>query len=57
MREEWEKWEEGERGMRDRWVGEVVAEGETDREGGSNGVKIGHYGSACDSSFSHKHKH
>lgn len=33
MREEWEKWEEGERGMRDRWVGEVVVEGETGREG------------------------
>lgn len=38
-----EKWEKGERGMRDRWVGEVVV------EGGSNGV--GHYRSACDSSL------
>lgn len=50
MREEWETWEEGERGMRDRWVGEVVVEGETG-EGESNEVEIGHYGSACDSSL------
>lgn len=32
MREKWDKWEEGERGMRDRWVGEVVVMGR--REGG-----------------------
>lgn len=28
MREEWEKWKEGERGTRDRWVEEVAVEGE-----------------------------
>ena len=41
------RWGGGERGMRDRWVGEVSMEGEM---GGCNGVRTGHHGPACDTS-------
>lgn len=42
VREEWQRWREGERQM--------GREGRGDRMGGTDRVKIGHYGSACDSS-------
>lgn len=41
-------WEGGERGTSDRWVGWVCKQ--RVRRGRSNGVKIGHCGSACDTS-------
>lgn len=59
-REMTERWERGERGMgqmgrgweRDeRQMGGGGSSDGCDREGGSNGVKMGRYGSACDSSL------
>lgn len=44
VREEWEKWEEGERRMRDRRLGEVVVKSKTVRE--QWGYDIRHYGKA-----------